>query len=632
MEPVEKLSVRGVLGDAWILVGLHWRQMFVYSLTIWLCSAILLGPLTSWILHSLATNGDVIVGNYSMPTWLLSPKGMTYFFLAGSVTLFSLFLQVTGLFLIVRRSQKQVLLKLIPMLRHNLSVLPSLLWFCLNLFIRLIPVALLLTIVPGILFLLFLREHDVNFYMTAKPAEWFWVLGLSGVWALLWLVGLLYLMMRWIYALPSWLEGVRPVRKVFRDSWRDTRALSPFLFKVVFSFSAIWICVIAAVMGSLFLFISLVLRLASDSMGAVIGVMVVYLILKGLLQVLLTFFGTAWVASIWSLCFKRHVNSHETHDLVGASSLSIKWFKFFHLKLFVALAILLFTVSLVASSTLLDKEIPLKIPLIIAHRAGPVYAPENTLAGLDRVLKDGFSDFVEIDVELTKDGVVVCAHDKDLMKLADSDSVINETNYEDLLKIDIGKKFGVEFEGERLGRLDEFLDRTRDRVQLMVEFKYVEDSTLIEDTIELIRERHMEDQVVLMSLELTDVRTAQTLAPDIKVGYFATLETGDLAQLEVDFIGVKDWLAQPELIKEIQEKNIPIYSWTVNEPLRMVELIEAGIDGIITNDPPLAHKVVDKAKSLSSDQRILLKFRPFWKVLKRMGLWKTDADPVVEAE
>ena len=632
MQAVEKLSVRGVLGDAWILVGLHWRQMFVYSLMIWFCSATILGPLTSWILHSLATNGDVIVGNYSLPSWLLTPKGMTYFFLAGSVSLFSLFLQVTGLFLIVRRSQKQVLLKPASMLRHNLSVLPSLLWFCLNLFIRLIPVALLLAVVPGVLFLLFLREHDVNFYMTSKPAEWFWVLGLSGLWALVWLVGLLYLMMRWVYALPSWLEGLRPVRKVFRDSWGNTRALSPFLFKIVCSFSAVWICVVGVVMGGLFLTISLALRLAADSMKAVIGIMVVYLILKALLQVLLTFFGTAWVASIWSLCFRRHVPVGGTHDLVSASSLSIRWFKFFHLKLFSAIAVFLFSVSLIASSTLLDKEIPLKIPLIIAHRAGPVYAPENTLAGLDRVLNDGFSDFVEIDVELTADGVVVCAHDKDLMKLADSDAIINETNYEDLLKIDIGKKFGIEFEGEQLGRLDEFLDRTKDKVQLMVEFKYVEDTTLIEDTIELIRERHMEDQVVLMSLELTDVRTAQTLAPDIKVGYFATLETGDLAQLEVDFIGVKDWLAQPELIKEIQEKNIPIYSWTVNEPIRMVELIEAGIDGIITNDPPLAHKVVNKAKSLSSDQRILLKFRPFWKVLKKMGLWKSDADPLVEAE
>ena len=81
-------------------------------------------------------------------------------------------------------------------------------------------------------------------------------------------------------------------------------------------------------------------------------------------------------------------------------------------------------------------------------------------------------------------------------------------------------------------------------------------------------------------------------------------------------------MVEKRFVADVQEKWMQIYSWTVDDPLRMVELIEAGADGIITNDPVLAAKVIDKVYDLSPPTRVLLRFRRFWGVFDELGWWK----------
>ena len=129
---------------------------------------------------------------------------------------------------------------------------------------------------------------------------------------------------------------------------------------------------------------------------------------------------------------------------------------------------------------------------------------------------------------------------------------------------------------------------------------------------------------MLMSLEMSDVRFAEEFAPDILSGYFASIEMGNLAKLDVDILAPKGTITTPNLVKKMKERGIPVYVWTVDDPLQMIKFIEMGVDGIITNDPPLARKVIKKIQSLNAFQRNLLKFRRFWKIFQEMGLWESS--------
>ena len=129
----------------------------------------------------------------------------------------------------------------------------------------------------------------------------------------------------------------------------------------------------------------------------------------------------------------------------------------------------------------------------------------------------------------------------------------------------------------------------------------------------------MEEQVILMSLELADVHTIKKLAPNMAVGYFASVELGDLTRLEVDVLALKDWLNEPALVREIQSLGMEVYPWTIDDPERILELIEIGVDGIITNDPVMVHQVIDRYWDVNPRKRLLFQFRQFWKLFDQLN-------------
>jgi glycerophosphoryl diester phosphodiesterase len=261
---------------------------------------------------------------------------------------------------------------------------------------------------------------------------------------------------------------------------------------------------------------------------------------------------------------------------------------------------------------LLSQTSPGKMPLVIAHRAGALHAPENSLAALEIAMGQG-ADYAEIDVQRSRDGVVVVIHDADLMKMARSPLRIRETDFEDLAKIDIGREFHLDFSGERLARLSDFLQKADGKIKLMIELKYYgRDAELAKETIRLVREAGMAEEVSLMSLELSSVRQVQALAPDIPVGYLASVDLGRLTQLDVDFLAVSTREAQRALLQRAGRKNLPVYVWTVNDIDTMLAVLEAGADGLITDDPALAADVLAKVTELSPAERLMLRFRDLW--------------------
>ena len=157
---------------------------------------------------------------------------------------------------------------------------------------------------------------------------------------------------------------------------------------------------------------------------------------------------------------------------------------------------------------------------------------------------------------------------------------------------------------------------------MILEFKHGEGTDLVERTLAAVRAHKMEDQVIIMSLELEEVRRVQELAPDIRVGYFASIELGNLTELDVYCIGAKDGMVTADFVKEVQAQGMQVYCWTIDDRLRMVELIEIGVDGIITNDPKAAASVFEQFTTLTPSMRVLLRYRKFWGTFVELGLTK----------
>ena len=601
--------------------------MAVYCLTIWAVNVILLAPLISWILKKLGSNGDVIVGNYGLSEWLFTVRGITYVLLAGSLIPFSIILFVVGLFWIANASVDKTRLGIRESMARVFVAIPRLLRFSLYVLGVCLVWAVILGAGLATVYLALLCQHDINYYKTIHPPQWYWALALAGVWILIWFVSFGYFVLRSLFVLPLWLEGDLVVRHAFRESWTKTKGQLKPLASVFGLFLTIWIVCFVAIEGIIFWIAGSVLIHLASSVNGILYVVSVHLITSTLLEAILSFIGLAWCVGIWAACYRHLMHAVPVRKTLPELSLKqlrskTKLLEILRPRIIFPIIVGLLFISFLLSVWML-RHAPDKTaaPLIIAHRAGAGTAPENTLAALEKTIRDGVADYAEIDVQLTLDEVIVVAHDKDLMKVGNDPRAIRETTFAELRQTDIGQAFGPDFKGQRLSELSDFLRTGKGRTPFVIEFKQSEGTDLIKKTIDVIAEHDMQDCVVLMSLDLNDIRRAQQLTGDIPIGYLAMTEVGDLTQLDVDFIGIQDKHITAKRVRAIQEQGVPVYGWTVDDGKRILELLEMGIDGIITNDPVRAAKISKRYQSLNPAQRTLLSYRRFWNVFYKMGLW-----------
>jgi len=190
---------------------------------------------------------------------------------------------------------------------------------------------------------------------------------------------------------------------------------------------------------------------------------------------------------------------------------------------------------------------------------------------------------------------------------------MGQTTYRDLSQVDIGSLFHPDFKRERIARLSDFLSAAAGKIRLLIELKYYgEDNLLAGETFELIRRAGMEKEVQIMSLELKAVRQIQRLAPQIAAGYVFAAGLGNLARLDVGFLAVPTGQATSKLMRKAHEKSLLVYAWTVNDVDGILDLMEIGIDGLITDDPALAFKAIKDIRRLSPMERLVLRFRHLW--------------------
>jgi len=232
--------------------------------------------------------------------------------------------------------------------------------------------------------------------------------------------------------------------------------------------------------------------------------------------------------------------------------------------------------------------------LIIGHRGASSVAPENTLAAFQKAIDFG-ADYFELDVWLSKDDSLIVIHDDSLHRTTNGTGLVAEYTYAELLQLDAGSWFDPQFAGEKLPTLRQALQLARaGDIKVCIEVKSP-DAGIIPQILNLVEKLSMQDRVILFSFDANQVAEAKGINSEIPALYLlGDIEMTDIdfaRQIHADAVGVGGEVTK-EIVTAAHNHGLEFWKWTVNEADEMRDLIDMGVDGIITNYPQRLKKVL----------------------------------------
>jgi glycerophosphoryl diester phosphodiesterase len=231
----------------------------------------------------------------------------------------------------------------------------------------------------------------------------------------------------------------------------------------------------------------------------------------------------------------------------------------------------------------------------IAHRGATGYAPENTIAGFDLAV-DMKADYIEIDVQRSKDGELVVIHDTTVDRTTDGTGKVGDLTFDYLRSLDAGSWKGEQFAGEPIPTFEEILDRYHGKVGILIELKAPELYPGIEEQVaDKIKERNLDkpqnEKIIIQSFNFDSMKTMDRLLPKVPIGVLTSKRADTTAEALQEFSAYADWfnpsygIVTKELVNQVHTLGMQIGSWTVRSQEAADFLFEMEVDAIITDYP-----------------------------------------------
>ncbi len=233
------------------------------------------------------------------------------------------------------------------------------------------------------------------------------------------------------------------------------------------------------------------------------------------------------------------------------------------------------------------------IPPIIAHRGARDSAPENTLAAL-RIAHEQHVSWVEVDTKLTHDGVPILMHDEMLDRTTDGKGAVADTEWSIIQKLDAGRWFEPRFIDERVPTLTAALKLILELgLKLNLEIKPCPGRARATTMVVLIEAAKIwpENQVppLISSFDMECLQIAAQLLPHWPRGLL--LDKWDdnwqdsVTKVQASTINLEADLLTEERVENLLKAQLPILTYTVNDPLRAKELLNWGVSAVFTDKP-----------------------------------------------
>lgn len=244
---------------------------------------------------------------------------------------------------------------------------------------------------------------------------------------------------------------------------------------------------------------------------------------------------------------------------------------------------------------------------VTAHRGGSLDFPENTMSAFRGAQEVG-ADWVELDIQQTKDRKIVISHDTNVLRVTGVNRDIIDMTYEEISKLDAGSFFSEKFKGEKMPLLEEALEFAKDKnIKLNIELKPTGKETDFEkDVVELIKKYDFKDQCVVTSQVYSAVENVKKIDPTIKTLYVMSIAIGDITNLEyADNFSVEATNVNEELVSKVHNEGKKLFAWTINTEENINKMIDLNVDNIITDDYPLAVRIVKERKNANLIEEII---------------------------
>jgi glycerophosphoryl diester phosphodiesterase len=255
-------------------------------------------------------------------------------------------------------------------------------------------------------------------------------------------------------------------------------------------------------------------------------------------------------------------------------------------------------------------------PYVFAHRGASASVAEHTLGAYLQAIEDG-ADGLECDVRLTRDGHLVCVHDRTINRTSTGQGVVSDFDLADLGEYDFGSwrpwaNPASSYIEERdlptggpvpvltLDRLLQAVTAAPRLVRLLVETKHpTRYAGLVEQQVVRMLKRYGLTRpadpdhapVTVMSFAAVGLRRIRLLAPDVPtVQLYARVplprRDGSLPNgSRIAGPGIGIVRRHPSYVGRVQAQGNKVYVWTVDEPVDVTRVIDLSVDGIITNRP-----------------------------------------------
>jgi glycerophosphoryl diester phosphodiesterase len=242
-------------------------------------------------------------------------------------------------------------------------------------------------------------------------------------------------------------------------------------------------------------------------------------------------------------------------------------------------------------------------PWAVAHRGASHLAPENTLSALRSALARG-ADMVEVDVRRSADGALVLLHDESLRRTTNVAHVlpgrapwrVADLTLPEVRGLDAGRWKSPTFTGEVVPTLEEAWDLVRRAgARLLLEVKQPADQPgIMHDVGRLLDERPgAPGQVVVQSFDSFAVLDFAMARPHVPVGLLAPVAPDDLRHVApwASYVNPHHRRVTRDYVRAVHEHGMRCVPWTVDDPRRVRRLIDAGVDGVISNRPGVVMRV-----------------------------------------
>jgi glycerophosphoryl diester phosphodiesterase len=242
----------------------------------------------------------------------------------------------------------------------------------------------------------------------------------------------------------------------------------------------------------------------------------------------------------------------------------------------------------------LGYETGLEQPEIIAHRGNSSITPENTLVSVQSAI-DAQADRTEIDVQLTKDGVLVLMHDNTLRRTCNRNGKVSDYNYKELSEMDAGSWFSDAYANERIPSLEQVLELSKDKINLLIEFKSItgREEEYAKAIVQLVNDFGVKQQVIISSFHLEELEEIKKLDSGIVTCLISRVAYGPLDEHEsIDTISINSNFAGSRTIQMFDNRGYSLYVWTVNDKREIENMEELRVSGIITDYPIKAREIL----------------------------------------